>query len=131
MVRRSEFITSTWSFYSKSKSVSCSVVSYLLQPHWLLLSRLLRPWNSPGKNTGVGTSFSSPGDLPGPGLFMVFDDIWSLNIIQKIFMLMTLPPSSNSYNFQPYFWLSMCFIKISIVFFFFIKILSRKRGVLV
>ena len=25
------------------------------------------PWNSPGQNTGVGSPFPSPGDLPNPG----------------------------------------------------------------
>ena len=25
-------------------------------------------WNSPGKNIGVGSPFSSPGDLPDPGI---------------------------------------------------------------
>ena len=25
-------------------------------------------WDSPGKNTGVGLSFPSPGDLPDPGI---------------------------------------------------------------
>ena len=34
--------------------VSHSVVSDSLRPHRLQLSRLLCPWNSPGKNTGVG-----------------------------------------------------------------------------
>ena len=29
---------------------------------------LLCPWNSPGKNTGVGCHFPSPGDLPDPGI---------------------------------------------------------------
>ena len=28
----------------------------------------LRPWDSPGKNTGVGLECSSPGDLSGPGI---------------------------------------------------------------
>ena len=32
-----------------------------LQPDWLLC-----PWDSPGKNTGVGLPFPSPGDLPDP-----------------------------------------------------------------
>ena len=32
-----------------SRSESCSVVSYSLQPHGLY-----SPWNSPGRNTGVG-----------------------------------------------------------------------------
>ena len=27
-----------------------------------------RPWNSPGKNTGVGWPCPSPGDLPNPGI---------------------------------------------------------------
>ena len=26
------------------------------------------PWNSPGQNTGVGSQFPSPGDLPNPGI---------------------------------------------------------------
>ena len=38
-----------------SGSGSCSVVSDSLQPHRLLLARLLCAWNSPGRNTGVGS----------------------------------------------------------------------------
>ena len=34
--------------------VSHSVISDSLWPHGLWLSRILCPWNSPGKNTGVG-----------------------------------------------------------------------------
>ena len=26
------------------------------------------PWDSPGKNTGVGCHFPTPGDLPNPGI---------------------------------------------------------------
>ena len=37
--------------------VSCSVMSDSLQPHGLQPSRLLCPWDSPGKNTGVGCHF--------------------------------------------------------------------------
>ena len=54
--------------------VSCSVMSNSLQLHGLLPSRLLCPWNSPGKNTGVDchsllqrnfpTQGSNPGLLP-------------------------------------------------------------------
>ena len=32
------------------------------------LPGLLRPWNSLGKNTGVGSPFPSPGHLPDPGI---------------------------------------------------------------
>ena len=41
----------------KWKSVSCSVMSNSLRPHWLQPARLLCPWNSLGKNTGVGCHF--------------------------------------------------------------------------
>ena len=34
-----------------------SVVSDSLRLHGLWPARLLRPWNSPGKNTGVGCHF--------------------------------------------------------------------------
>ena len=37
--------------------VSCSVVFNSLQPHGLQSSRLLCPWDSPGKNIGVGCHF--------------------------------------------------------------------------
>ena len=37
----------------ENESVSCSVMSDSLQPHGLQSARLLCPWNSPGKNTGV------------------------------------------------------------------------------
>ena len=50
------------------ESVSCSVVSDSLPPHELQPSRLLCPWNSPGRNMGVGSHFPLPGDLPNPGL---------------------------------------------------------------
>ena len=36
---------------------ACSVVSDSLQPPGLWPTRLLSPWNSPGKNTGVGCHF--------------------------------------------------------------------------
>ena len=37
--------------------VSRSVMSDSLQPHGLWPTRLLSPWNSSGKNTGVGCHF--------------------------------------------------------------------------
>ena len=40
-----------------------SVLSDSLQP-W----GLYRPWSSPGQNTGVGSFFPSPVDLPNPGI---------------------------------------------------------------
>ena len=43
--------------YIKSVQFSRSVVSDSLQPPALKLTRLLHPWNFPGKNTGVGCHF--------------------------------------------------------------------------
>ena len=51
-----------------------SVLSDSSQPHGLQPTRLLCPWDSPGKNTGVGCHFLfqeeeiPPGHLPGPGI---------------------------------------------------------------
>ena len=43
-------------------------VSHSLQPHGLKPTRLLCPWNSPGKNTGVGSHFLLQGIFPTQGL---------------------------------------------------------------
>ena len=56
----------------ESESVSHSVVSDSLQLHGLLPTRLLCPWNSPDKNTGVGCHALLQGIFPtqelNPGL---------------------------------------------------------------
>ena len=39
----------------ESQSVSCSVMPNFLWPHGRGSNRILCPWNSPGKNTGVGS----------------------------------------------------------------------------
>ena len=39
---------------SESEIVSLSVMTHSLRPHGLYSARLLCPWDSPGKNTGVG-----------------------------------------------------------------------------
>ena len=51
----------------KSESVSCSVVSDSLWSHGLQAARLLWPWNSLGKNTGVGCHFLFQGIFPTQG----------------------------------------------------------------
>ena len=43
-----------------------SVMSDSLRPRGLQPARLLCPWDSPGKNTGVGCH--APGELPNPGI---------------------------------------------------------------
>ena len=67
------------------KTINHSIISDSLQPHGLKPTYL---WNSPGKNTGVGSQpFPSPGDLPDPGIelgspalqadFFFFLTIWA------------------------------------------------------
>ena len=51
----------------ESESVSHSVVSDSLGPHGLQHTRLLCPWNSPGKNTGMGCHFLLQGIFPTQG----------------------------------------------------------------
>ena len=47
--------------------LSHSVVSGFLKLHGLLSARLLSPWDSPGKNTGLGCHFLLQGILSNPG----------------------------------------------------------------
>ena len=46
----------------------CAVVSDPLWPHELQPTRLLCPWNFPGKNTGLDLPFPAPGHFPDPGI---------------------------------------------------------------
>ena len=50
------------------RKLSCSVLSDSLRPHGLEPTRLLCPWNFPGKNTGVGCHFLLQGIFPTQGL---------------------------------------------------------------
>ena len=57
---RKELDTTEWLHFTILKVVcvlSCSVVSNSSQPHGLQPSRLLHPWDFPGKSTGVGCHF--------------------------------------------------------------------------
>ena len=49
------------------ESFRCSVVSTSLQPCGLQPARLLCPWDSPGKNTGMGCHFLLQGIFPTQG----------------------------------------------------------------
>ena len=53
--------------YIQSQSESCSLISDSLQPHGLYPTRLLCPWNFPGKNTGMGSHFPLQGIFPTQG----------------------------------------------------------------
>ena len=56
--------------FSLSESVSLLVVSNSLRPHELWPARFLCPWNSPGKNTGVGCHFLLQGIFPTQGSYL-------------------------------------------------------------
>ena len=49
----------------------CSAMSNSLPPHGLQPTRLLHPWDSPGKNTGVGCHFLLQGIFPTQGSNLV------------------------------------------------------------
>ena len=53
---------------SKGTKWSRSVVSNSLRSHGLQLTRLLRPWNFPGKSPGVGCHFLLQGIFPTQGM---------------------------------------------------------------
>ena len=58
--------------WAQVKSVlSYSVMFASLRPHGLERSRLLCPWNSPGKNTGVGSHSLLQGIFTTQGFFTV------------------------------------------------------------
>ena len=71
-------------FGKKKKSVSCSDMLDSSRPHGPQPTRLLSPWNSPGKNTGVGCHFflhrvfltqgSNPGLLIAGRFFSVLSE---------------------------------------------------------
>ena len=54
-------------FYSSSSSFSHSVMSNFLLPYKQWPTRLLCPWNSPGKNTGAGSHFLLQRIIPTQG----------------------------------------------------------------
>ena len=55
---------------------TCSVVSNSLRPRGLLPIRLLCPWDSPGKNTGVVSRALLQGIFPTQGLNPHLLDLW-------------------------------------------------------
>ena len=60
------------------ENISRSVMSDSLWLHGLWLARLLCPWNSPGKNTGVGSHFLLQGVYLIQGLNTGFLHCWKI-----------------------------------------------------
>ena len=70
-------------FLHSASVPSCSVMSNSLQPRSPYLTRLLCPWDSPGKNTGVGCHALLQGLFPtqesNPGLLQCRRILYCLN----------------------------------------------------
>ena len=66
---------------------SRSVVSDPQRPHGLQLSRLLHPWDFPGKSTGVGVPLPSPPYANNEYLWVITLDVISLWILKLFTML--------------------------------------------
>ena len=84
----------TVSKVKKSKSVSCSVMSNYLQLWPVAQStRLPCPWNSPSKNTGVGSRSLLQGIFPTQGLNLGLPFIYSFlkfsNDLQRYIILLS------------------------------------------
>ena len=78
-------------FTTGSPRVGCSVVSDSLWLHEQEPTRLLCPWDSPSKNTGVGSQpFPSPGDVPDLG-----SNSGLLNCRQIIYLLSHQDPLNS------------------------------------
>ena len=64
-----EYVQGTCKYSQLDFKMYCSAVSDSWQPHRLQPIRLLCPWDSPGKDTGVGCHFYSKGSSwPGDGV---------------------------------------------------------------
>ena len=68
--------------------LSHSVPSNSLQPHGLQPARILCPWDSPGKNTGVGCQFHLQGIFPAQGSNPGF-------LHCRLILLTTKPPGKS------------------------------------
>ena len=86
---------------------ACAITSVMSDSSWLCglwSARLLSPWDSPGKNTGM--PFPSPGDLPNAGIEPMFPALqgnslpakppWDLQIMWLILALWPAFPLPSS-----------------------------------
>ena len=71
--------------------ISRLVVSNSLRPYWLQPTRVLCPWDSPGKNTGMGCHSLLPGSFPTQGSNLHLQDrkwiLYPLSHLGAIFNL--------------------------------------------
>ena len=63
-LREPQTLSLPWEVRTSYQSVSCSVMPDSLQPHGLQPTRILCPWDFPGKDSGVGCHFLLQGIFP-------------------------------------------------------------------
>ena len=97
-----------WKVKVKRESVICSVVSHPLRLHGLQSARLVYVWNSPGKNTGMGSHSLLQGifltyelnlGLPHCGQILYCVSHWKANSIsqaKKPYQLLLKAKENNS-----------------------------------
>ena len=78
---------------------ACSVVFDSLWPHRLYPTRLLCPWDSPGKNTGVGCHFHLQGIFLTQGSNPGF-----LCLVEDTFYFVTVYSFKYRLSYQNYSW---------------------------
>ena len=99
---------------------SGSVVSHSLQPHELSPTRLLCPWNFPGKHTAVGCHFLLQGIFPtqgsNPGLLHCRQILYHLSH-QESYLSLTINLRNTFLQF---------FLSLRVVFNFIFNLLLRQ-----
>ena len=99
---------------------SGSVVSHSLQPHGLSPTRLLCPWNFPGKHTAVGCHFLLQGIFPtqgsNPGLLHCRQILYHLSH-QESYLSLTINLRNTFLQF---------FLSLRVVFNFIFNLLLRQ-----
>ena len=90
-------------FFHKWCTCACSVVSDSLRPPGLCSSRLLCPWDSPGKNTGVGCHFLLQGVFLTQGSNLHFLCLlhWQVDCLPWHHLLSTVCLNSSCSIFLP------------------------------
>ena len=77
---------------------ACSVMFDSLQPHGPQPTRLLCPWDFPGKNTGVGCHFLLQGNVPDAGInlaSLAFPTLAGRFLTTPVLMVFLLSVSEN------------------------------------
>ena len=96
---------------SEKSKWSCSVVSNFQRPHGLQPTRLLRPWDFPGKSTGVGCHcFSKPVVSPCSSALLLTASCNSLYSMSDDLMTYIFIYSKNKFHvsIEMRCWSHMC-----------------------